>query len=147
VLALFTHVRSGADIGARARLREAWQRVVPEAASWPSRDDAAIWEGAEDRRGNVSELWSWFSGHELTRPEAATLFENVEITTVAEERQVTAEEYLTRIRTTSAYLRLDADGRSALEEGLTSAIDDAGGRYDFSEYATLVTARAMRDAI
>lgn len=147
VLALFTHVRSGADVGARARLREAWQQVVPEAASWPSRDDAAIRQGAEDRRGNVSELWSWLSGHDLARPEAATLYEDVEITTVAEERQVTAEEYLARIRTTSAYLRLDAGGRSALEEALTSAIDDTGGHYQFVEYPTLVTARAVQDPI
>ena len=54
VLALFTHVRSGTDAGARARLRDAWQQVVPEAASWPSRDAATIWKGAEERRTNVS---------------------------------------------------------------------------------------------
>lgn len=143
VLALLTHVRSGTDTGARARLREAWQQVVPEAANWPSRDAAAIWEGAEERRSNVSEVWSWFEGHDLARPEAAALFEDVELATVAEERQITAEEYLSRIRTTSAYLRLDAVGRRALEEGLTSAIDDAGGLHAYTEYATLVTARAV----
>ncbi|MGH3126891.1 MAG: methyltransferase domain-containing protein [Gaiellaceae bacterium] len=144
VLALFTHVRSGTDSGRRARLREAWQQVLPEAVSWPVRDDEAIWKGAEERRGNISELWSWFAGHDLARPEAAMLFEDVELTTVAEELQVTADECLTRIRTTSAYLRLDADGRRALEEALTSAMDEAGGGHRYVEYATLVTARAVQ---
>jgi hypothetical protein len=55
---------------------------------------------------------------------------------------VTAEEHLTRIRTTSAYLRLDANERTTLENGLRSVIDGAGGSYAYTEYATLVTARA-----
>jgi SAM-dependent methyltransferase len=147
VLALFTHVRSGMEPEPRARLREAWQQVVPEAASWPSRDAATIWKGAEERRGNVSEVWSWLEGHDLARPEAGTLFEDVDLARVAEERQITAEEYLTRIRTTSAYLRLDTGGRRALEEGLTSAIEDAGGLYAYTEYATLVTARTVRNPV
>ena len=53
-----------------------------------------------------------------------------------------AKEHLTCIRTTSAYLRLDAHGRTALESGLRSVIDGAGGSYAYTEYATLVTARA-----
>jgi ubiquinone/menaquinone biosynthesis C-methylase UbiE len=142
VLALLTHVRSGTDAELRAGLHAAWRAIVPEAASWPSRDAATIWKGVEDRRGNVSEVWSWLEGHDLARPEAAALFEHAGLATVAEERQVSAEEYLTRVRTTSAYLQLDAGERRALEDGLRSAIDDAGGRYGFTEYATLVTARA-----
>ena len=55
---------------------------------------------------------------------------------------MTAEVHLFRIRTTSAYLRLDAHGRTALENGLRSVIDGAGGSYAHTEYATLVTARA-----
>ena len=142
VLALLTHVRSGTDDELKERLRAAWREVVPEAASWPSRDAEEIWKGVEDRRGNVSEVWSWLEGHDLVRPEAAALFEDAELATVPEERQVTAEEHLTRIRTTSAYLRLDAHGRTALENGLRSVIDGAGGSYAYTEYATLVTARA-----
>ena len=61
--------------------------------------------------------------------------------TIAEEREVTAEEYLSRIRTTSTFLRLEAGGRTALEDSLRSAIDEVGGSYGFTEYATLVTAR------
>lgn len=141
VLALLTYVRSGSDAELRAGLREAWARVVPEAASWPSRDAAAIWQGVEERRGNISEIWSWLEGHDLARPEAAELFDDVDVVTIAEERQATAEEYLTRIRTTSTYLRLEAGGRTSLEDSLRAAIDDAGGSYGFTEYATLVTAR------
>jgi ubiquinone/menaquinone biosynthesis C-methylase UbiE len=142
VLALLTHVRDSSDTELKASLRVAWQQVVPEAASWPVRDAEAIWEGVEERRGNVSEVWSWLEGHDLARPEAATLFEDVGLVTVGEEKEQTAEEYLARICTTSAYLMLDSGGRTVLEEGLSSAIERAGGRYRHTSHATLVTARA-----
>jgi ubiquinone/menaquinone biosynthesis C-methylase UbiE len=141
VLALLTHVGSGRDSDLKAGLREAWRRVVPEAASWPSRDAATIWKGVEERRGNISEVWSWLEGHDLARPEAATLFEDVELATVAEEQEVTAEEHVAFVRTTSAYLRLDTDGRRALEDRLSAVIAEAGGHYARTEYATLVMAR------
>jgi ubiquinone/menaquinone biosynthesis C-methylase UbiE len=141
VFALLTHVRDGSDPTLKAALRDAWRAVVPEAASWPVRDAATIWQGVEERRDNVSEVWSWLEGHDLTRPEAAALFEQVELDTVPDDQEVTAEEYLARIRTTSTYLTLDSGGRSALEEGLSSAIERAGGRYHHTSYATLVTAR------
>jgi ubiquinone/menaquinone biosynthesis C-methylase UbiE len=146
VIALLTHVRGGMDPELRAALREAWRRVVPEAASWPSRDAETIWKGVEERRGNVSEVWSWLEWHDLARPEAETLFDAVELATVAEDRVVTAEEHVAHARTTSAYLRLDAGGQEALAEGLGSAIADAGGRYAHTEYATLVTARVRTDS-
>ena len=65
-------MRSGSDAELRASLREAWARVVPEAASWPSRDAATIWQGVEERRGNVSEVWSWLEGHDLARLSSST---------------------------------------------------------------------------
>ena len=147
VLALLTHVKVGATRELKAGLREAWEQVVPEAADWPSQDAAAIWRGAEKRRGNVSEVWSWFEGRDLARPEAAALFEDVDVATVAEEQELTSAEYVASISTTSAYLGLDSDGRRALEEGLTSAIDNVGGRYHRTRYATLVTARAAQNPV
>ena len=57
-------------------------------------------------------MWSWLECHDLASPEAAELFGDVELVTVPEEKEQTAEEYLTRIRTTSAYLTLDSAGRS-----------------------------------
>jgi hypothetical protein len=84
---------------------------------------------------------SGLEGHDLARPEAAALFEDVELATVAEEQEVTADEHVAFVRTTSAYLWLDSDGRRALEEGLSSVIAEAGGRYARTEYAALVMAR------
>ena len=141
VLALLAHVRCGDDRELRAGLLEAWRQVVPEAAGW-FRDLATIWKGAEERRGNVSELWSWLEGRDIGRPEAAALFEDVRIDTVAEKEKVTAADYVALVRTTSTYLRLDARRRTALEDGLNRAIEAAGGRYGRTTFATLVTARA-----
>lgn len=140
VLALLTHVHGGADPELRAAVRAAWQRVVPEAAGWPSRDVSTIWKGAEERRGNVSELWAWLEGRDIATAEAAALFQDVRVATVAEE-EVEAAGYVAFVRTTSAYLGLDSGRRTALEEGLNAAFEAAGGRYGRTTFATLVTAR------
>ena len=72
ILALLAYIggRSELDAGFLA----AWREVLPEAARWSSRDERTLWEGAEARRGNVSELWAWLAQRELATAEAAELF-------------------------------------------------------------------------
>jgi hypothetical protein len=127
-------------------LRAAWREVLPEAATWQSRDANAIWEGAEARCENVSELWAWLERREIARPEAAELFEDVTLANVASEREATAAEGLAFVRTTSSYLRLDASRQKLLEHRLAAVVEDAGGTYRSTTFDTLVTARVRATA-
>ena len=101
-----------------------------------------LWAGAEARRDNISELWSWLCHHhELAVPEAAELFEDVEIAREPFEQDVPLEDYLARIRTTNNYLRMDAGTQQRLEQALTAVLREHGGVYPSRAFATLVTAR------
>jgi SAM-dependent methyltransferase len=140
VLALLAHV-GGSSLELDDEFLAAWREVSPEAATWTSRDDQTLWEGAEARRANVSELWAWLTKHEIARPEAAELFGDVRLTWLPIEAMETAEELLALLRTTSAYLRLDLERQMRLEERLGAIIEGAGGAYRSTTFATLVTAR------
>jgi ubiquinone/menaquinone biosynthesis C-methylase UbiE len=120
----------------------AWRGVLPEAAAWEAHDPEAVRAGAHVRRGNVSELWAWLGKRDIARREAAELFADVQVTTVPVERVQTAEEALGEARTTSAYLRLDAQRKAALDRRLAAVVDAAGAAYRTTTFATLVTARA-----
>lgn len=143
LLALLLRTGGSASPELRAAFLEAWRQVLPEAASWSFRDADTIWEGAEERRGNVSELWAWLEKRDLARPEAATLFADVDLVKVTEEREVTAAEHVAFVRTTSSYLRLDAARRQAFEEHLHAVFEGIGGSYDAMTFATLVTGRSV----
>jgi hypothetical protein len=52
------------------------------------------------------------------------------------------EEVVGHVRTTSAYLRLDAERRGVLERSVADLIEAQGGTYRSTHFATLVTARA-----
>jgi SAM-dependent methyltransferase len=138
VLALFTHV------GARTELDDvylaAWRAVLPEAADWGARDPDMLWTGVEERRADVTRVWSWLTKRDLKNPAAARLFADVRVARVAIEEEETVEESLALTRTTSAYLNLDAERRARLEELLREAFASAGSRRSTS-FATLVTAR------
>lgn len=140
VLALLAHV-GGSWLEVDAELLAAWREVLPEAAAWVSRDDRTVWEGAEARLGNVSELWGWLEKRELGRPEAAELFGDVKLMRVQRDTIETTEELLALLRTTSAYLRLEPEGQSRLEERVRTIVERAGGTYRSTSFATLVTAR------
>jgi SAM-dependent methyltransferase len=144
VLALLTYV-GGLNLEADVEqgFHAAWREVLPEAATWERRDAKAIWEGAEARRDNVSELWAWLERRETARPEAAELFEDVTLAKVATEREATAAEGLAFVRTTSSYLRLDPRRQKLLEHRLAAVVEDAGGTYRSTTFDTLVTARVQ----
>jgi SAM-dependent methyltransferase len=135
-----TRIASGLELD--EDVVRAWREVFPEEASWRSRDPKTVWHGAEERLGNVSELWAWLVSHDIARPEAAELFTDVEYASVRIEREETTEESLAVLRTTAAYLSLRADRREFLETRLKAILDDAGGVYRSTAFATVVSARA-----
>jgi ubiquinone/menaquinone biosynthesis C-methylase UbiE len=141
LLALLSHV-GGSLLELEGEFRAAWREVSPEAQSWTSRDDRTLWDGAEARRDNVSELWAWLTERVIARPEARDLFGEVRLAKVLVERDETAEELLAVIRTTSQYLRLDPPRQRLLEKRLATIVERAGGIYRSRTFATLVTARA-----
>jgi ubiquinone/menaquinone biosynthesis C-methylase UbiE len=141
VIALLTHV-GGSLLELHEEVLAAWREVLPEAASWYSRTEEELWQGAEARRENVSEVWAWFEKSDKARPEAAQLFGDVEIAKVRLEHDETAAELIEHIRTTSSYLGLDAPRRERVEERIAAAVESAGGSARSTSFATLVTARA-----
>lgn len=140
VLALLNHVDTADEL--QHRLAEVWRGVYPEAASWGLYDAQALRDGAEARRGNVSEVWAWLTQRDLARPEAAPLFDDVAIHWTTVERETTAEDAIALTRTTSVYLALDPDRRHRLERGIRSVFDSVGGRHRWTPSTVLVTARA-----
>lgn len=135
-LALLTHT-----IESEPGLIAAWREVWPEAASWATRDPETLWEGAEARRGNLSEVWSWLVKNDLARLEVADLFGDVEIHRVPVEVSATAEELLAVIRTQSLYLRFDRERQLRLEDLVTDFVAGQGGTYRSSTFAVAAVAR------
>ena len=137
--ALLTHLAG--NTGAVDReIREAWLELRPD--PWPQRSMEELLVGAEARRADVSEVWSWLNGRELAAPGTSRLFEDAVIETEAREIDETAEEVLAHVRTSSAFLELEADRREWLEGRYREIIGAAGG-YRNTIYAVLVTARAV----
>jgi ubiquinone/menaquinone biosynthesis C-methylase UbiE len=140
VLALFAHTGAPNLLRLPAGLA-AWREVLPEAATWNPRDADSLFAGIEARRHNVSELWAWVERRDIAREEATELFGDVEVTRLPMERESSSEEVLAFVRTTSAYLSLDAAHRELLERRLVAVLEDAGGTYRWKTSAVLVTAR------
>ena len=141
IFALLSHTYGPRDELDRELIR-IWQDVVPESAErWKPRDEKTLWAGVESRRGNVSELWSWLTYHDLARPEAAELFTDVEVAREPFEDEVSTVDYLARLRTSNNYLHLSPENQQRLDEGLTAVLDAHGGTYRNRTDAVLVTAR------
>jgi SAM-dependent methyltransferase len=140
LLALIWYI--GGSLELDTEVLAAWRAVLPEAADWPTRDDQTLWEGAQGRRDNVSELWSWLGRRDISRPEAAELFTDVRLSKVPVETMESAAEMIGQVRTTSAYLRLDDERRRILERRLADLVEAEGGTHRSMHFATLVTAQA-----
>jgi SAM-dependent methyltransferase len=142
-LALLQHcaVRNEATAAGEEALQGALRLVAPDiAASWPDPLEApALLAGVDERRGNISEVWSFVGNHEVAAPEAATLFSDVQIGAVPVTRERTADELQALFRTTSLWFRL-GDRRRALEAENRRVIEQLGGSVRSSELAVLVTA-------
>jgi hypothetical protein len=120
-------------------------QVAPEiAAGWPGlRDRDAIVDGAAARRTNISELWSWIGNHDLTVPEAARLYDHVEVSAVPVYTEQTGEQLNAVLRTMSVYARIPRDRRAEFEAANLRVTERLGGVVRSSELAVLATARRV----
>jgi ubiquinone/menaquinone biosynthesis C-methylase UbiE len=143
-LALIMHLsyreeRTAADAQA---LQEVFKKYWLDSSSWhPLRDLATLRAGAEERRDNVSAVWTWLGHHDLYNAEAGSLFDDVRLTTQPLAREQTADQLWALFATTSLYQRLDSAGREGLEAETRTFFERRGGSVLMSDLVVLVTAR------
>ena len=136
------------SIDDQRELLSALARIAPEvAADWPTyRELEAIMAGAEQRRENVSEMWSWIGSHDLVRDAASRLFSDVHVAVVPALMEHTAGELTALFRTASPYHRLSPQQRQAIERGHVEMYQRLGRPVRSSVVAVLVTARRTIEA-
>lgn len=127
-------------------VRAALRKVAPDiAAQWPVyRDLDGTLAGVQQRRGDVSAVWSWLGSHDLTQEYARDLFGDVQVAAVPRLIEQTADELNAVVRTMSFYARLSPAQRQALEQECT-AIYERLGRPIRASAATILVA-APRNA-
>jgi ubiquinone/menaquinone biosynthesis C-methylase UbiE len=119
------------------------RRVVPDiAANWPAyRDLDATLAGMEQRRGNVSEVWSWVGSYDIGQDYVGRLFGDVQVAVMPRLIEHTPDELNAVISTMSFYARLSPDQRQALEREYEAIYERLGRPIRASTVAVLVTAR------
>lgn len=132
--------RTAAD---QEMLLSAVAEVVPEvAAGWPTyRDLDTIRAGAQERRQNVSELWSWLGSYDLARADAGPRFEDAEFAAVPNLLGHTGEELNALLRTMSFHASLSPEQRGQIERRLLAIHERLGRPIRSSTVGVLVTAR------
>jgi len=137
--------RSSAD---QEALRSSLARIAPErAAEWPTyRDLDATLDGAEQRRANVSEAWSWLGSHEVARGYVARLFEDAQVTGMPMLVEQTADALNAVLGTMSFWSRLSPAEREALCAENRALEARLGRPIRSTIMACLVTARRARRA-
>jgi ubiquinone/menaquinone biosynthesis C-methylase UbiE len=148
VLALLTHIGVSYfhELELDQEFRSLLDKYAPEASSAlpPVRDLETILAGAEERAGNVSDVWDWLQSggaHNLAREDAATLFEDVQLAKVVSTVEQTADEALAHFRTTSLYFQIDPSRRAAFEDDDRRIVERYGGTLKYLLAAVLVTAK------
>jgi hypothetical protein len=126
---LLTHCSgAGADsIEIERALFDSVAEIAPEVAASRPREAGEVLEGAE-RRGNVSELWSWISQFDVAVPEAADLYADVRVFSETVDLDWTAERLNAQRRTTSWSFRLGPERLAALEHDTRRIIAGFGGQ-------------------
>ena len=119
------------------------RKVAPDvAADWPAyRDLDATLAGMEQRRGNVSELWSWLGSYDLGQDYAARLFGDVQVAVMPQLVEHTPDQLNALVRTMSFYARLSPGQRQALERENEATYERLERPIRASIVAALVTAR------
>ena len=121
------------------------QHAPDVAEDWrPPRELDTILAGAHERRGNASEVWDWLMGagrHRMATPEAAYLFDDVEVACEVGSVEETADQLLAHLRTTSLYFRIEPRRRAAFEEDERRLVERRGGKIRSSLATVLMTAR------
>src|SRR5215470_9137450 len=95
----------------------ALRKVAPDiAADWPTyRDLGGTIAGIEQRRGNVSQAWSWLGSYDIGQDYAGRLFDDVQVAVMPKLIEQTPDELNALVRTMSFYARLSPPQRQALE--------------------------------
>ena len=132
--------------GDQQALRAAMTRVAPSlAADWPTyRDLDSTLGGVDERRGNVSDVWAWLGGYELTRAYAADLFDDTQAAAVPTPQKHTADALNALLGTMSFWARLSPPQRDALCAENHALHHRLGRPIRSSTVACLVTARRVR---
>jgi SAM-dependent methyltransferase len=123
-------------------LLAAMAKVAPGiAAGWPVyRDLDGTLAGAEQRRGNVSEVWAWLGSYDLAQDDAARLFGDVQVALAPKLIELTGSELYATIRTMSHYARLSPAQRQALAQEYEALYARLGRPIRASTVTALVTA-------
>ena len=143
-MALLMHIsfREEATASDNEALHEVFRRYMHDHGPWyPLRDLAAIEAGVAERADDIAAVWTWLGHHDLTNPDAATLFTNLQLATVALSQEQTADGLWSFFETTSSYQRLAPDDREALERETRELFDELGGVLRTSALAVLVAAQ------
>jgi ubiquinone/menaquinone biosynthesis C-methylase UbiE len=122
-------------------LHEVFQKYWLDQSWHPLRDLATLRAGVEERRENISAVWTWLGHRDLYNAGAAGLFDDVQLTTEPLALELTADGLWALFATTSLYQRLDPSSRDALEAEARAFFEQRGGKIQTSELALLVTAR------
>jgi ubiquinone/menaquinone biosynthesis C-methylase UbiE len=119
------------------------RKVAPDiAADWPSyRDLGATLAGAEQRRGNVSEVWAWLGSYDIGQDYAGRLFDDVQVAVMPRLVEHTPDELNALLRTMSFYPRLSPGQRQVLERENEAIYERLGRPIRASTVAALATAR------
>ncbi len=119
------------------------RKVAPDiAANWPAyRDLDGTLAGTEQRRENVSAVWSWLGSYDLAQDYASRLFGHVQVAVMPKLIEQTADELNALIRTMSFYAQLSADQRQVLAREHDAIYERLGRPIRASTVTTLVTAR------
>ena len=148
LLALLAHmtVHDERSAAADEGFRELLRKHAPTVAEGhtKTRNLDAILAGARERRGNASEVWDWVMGagrRQLTNPDAAELFEGVDVTSHVTTIEQTADEFLAGFRTTSLYFEIEPANRRAFEGDNRQLIEGLGGVVTYSLATLLMTAQ------
>ena len=150
LLALFSHVirHDGESVPGPDEFIAVLREHEPDVAALAHRPPgfAALLAGADERRGNASEVWDWLMQGGLDRPslavtEAGRLFEDVEVAGEPYTVDEDADRFLRQLRTTSLYHRVEPTRRQDFEAGLRRLIEPHGGEARTELAVVLMTAR------
>jgi SAM-dependent methyltransferase len=138
-----TEPRSAGD---QQALRAAMASVAPgPAADWPSyRDLDGTLGGADERRGNVSEVWAWLGDYELAQTYATDLFDDTQVAVVPTLLEHTADALNALLGTMSFWARLSPRQRDTLCAENRAIHQRLGRPIRSSTVACLVTARRLQ---
>lgn len=133
--------------GDEEEFRTALVKIAPEiGAEWqPYRTLDSMLAGAQSRRGNISELWSWLGDYALARPYVADLFAEAEIVALPAHLEHTATELNNLLGTMSFWSRLSLPQREALAAENAALYQRLGRKIRSGTVACLVTARRRSD--